>query len=304
MKKTKLLASAGALVVLGSAGFLAVPNANGTTITITAGAGSSVSCTITGGAKIATPLMNDWSQAAHASDPGDAAAAPAPVASKDAATYTGNATIEAAMASIPDVTFSAAPAPVTTSAKLAGVCSGTVQDLQGSTGVASGALVSTSVSGGTSRSTCSGLVPDPLNPTTFTSIITWKGTGTTKIAPSTVTSTLGELVSTHGVGFELTATGITGSFAGGTSVADAYIDTTTLGAILGSASTSAAQSGSLCEATLSGKFTPAASGPAAGSSDAIAIKLKKPKGLKAITIGNSGPQGIGTPADSTITLSR
>src|SRR5665213_1235748 len=43
--------------------------------TITAGAGSSISCAITGVAHLSVPLVNDWVASAHATDPVAAVAA-------------------------------------------------------------------------------------------------------------------------------------------------------------------------------------------------------------------------------------
>ncbi|HEY1737948.1 MAG TPA: hypothetical protein VGI86_04525 [Acidimicrobiia bacterium] len=96
---------------------------------------------------------------------------------------------------------------------------------------------------------------------------------------------MAQLIDSHGVGFQITPTtgGTTGSFAGGTGVTNAYVDLTTIGALSeGPATFSAPTAGSnICEPSVSEKFTAAAP----GTSDAIALKLKKPKGLKAITIG-------------------
>jgi len=306
VKKMKWLSATGAVLALGAAGFVTTSSpASGSTPLITAGPGSHVHCTITGTAKLAPALANDWSQAAHSggnADPGDAGAAPAPIVSKDAATYTGNATIAAAVASIPNTTYTAnggAPTAVTTTAKVATAsCTSTlVKDITTPTitdNVVSASIASGSISTGANEATCGGLANT--SGTTFQSIIKWKGT-TAKITPTTVVSNLAAIadIGNTGVGFDLTADGtggtsITGSFAsatGGSSESKAFIDATTLNAILGASATSATQTTSVCEPLLTGKFTPAA----AGASDAIAIKLKKPKGLKAIGVTNSGGQG-------------
>lgn len=286
MKAFKWFGAAGAIVALGSAGFLSsVPGASGATITITAGTGSSVSCTIAGTAKLAPTLVNDWSQAQHSGANADPNA---------------NATVKAAMASIPNDTFSAGTVAVTTSSKVSATCTGTVTDGTNTTGVASATITSSSISAGTSEATCSGLASP--GSSTFSSTIAWKGTGTTKIANTTSTLALASLVDTHGVGFDLTAnpstagTSISGSFAGGSTETKAYIDGTTLNAIAGGPSTFDTPSTSVCEATLSSKFTPA--GP--GVSDSVAIKLKKPKGLKQITIG----PGLFDNTPSSLTISK
>ena len=304
MKKTKWLGATGAVIALGAVGFIGTSSPASGTVTVTAGPGSHVHCTIGGTAKLSPALANDWSKAAHSgsnADPGDAGAAPAPVVSKDALTYSGNATITAAVASIPNTVYTAnngANTAVTTSAKVASLTCSATHVVDATTPsltaeVASGAVVSSSISTGTSEATCGGLASTAGS--TFQSIITWKSTSTTKITPTTVVSNLSAIadIGTDGVGFDLKAgpsqsgTSITGSFAGGTSESKAYIDATTLNALLGAPATTAAQTTNICEPLLTGKFTAAA----AGASDAVALKLKKPKGLKAITITNSGVQG-------------
>jgi len=287
VKTHKWLGATGAVLALSAAGFVAAPAAQGT-ITIVPGSGSSVSCDIAGTAKLSPALANDWPKASHQADPGDASATGA-VVSKDAATYTGNATITAAIASIPDSNYSAGSVAVTTSAKVASIsCSGTVTDGTHSDTMLSAAIGSSSISAGTSEATCGGLASPGTS--LFTSIVKWKTNGGAKVADSTVTSSLATLTDAHGVGFELDADGtggtsITGSFSGGSSTSKAYVDGTTFGAITGSGSngksTTAANSTSPCEPTINGKFTPAAS----GVSDAVGIKLKKPKGFKLITLG-------------------
>jgi hypothetical protein len=279
VKKFKWFGAAGAIVALGSAGFLTTGVAEGSTPTITAGAGSSVSCNIAGPAKLSPPLKNDWSKAAHSGGNADP---------------NSNATVKAAMASIPDTTYSAGSVPVTTSAKVTGTCTGTVTDGTNTASVTGIQITSSSISAGTSEATCSGLASPGTS--TFTSIIKWTATGA-KVTGSTATSTLATLGDAHGLGFELTASGanITGSFAGGTSDAKAYVDLTTINAIAGGPSTFDTPTTSVCEPTLKEKFTAAT----AGASDAVGIKLKPGKGLKLITIG---PGLDATP--SSITASR
>jgi hypothetical protein len=302
----KWLGATGAVLALSAVGFVGTTSSPASgTVTVTAGPGSHIHCVITGAAKLAPGLANDWDPSAHTSDPGDAfgpgstANPKGGIASKTDPDVTGNAVIKAAVASIPSTTYTANngnPTVVSTSAKVAsGVCSNThVVDATTpslTAEVASVSIVSTSDSSGTNEATCGGLADT--SGTLFQSIVSYKSTTTTKIAPSTITSTLAAItdIGNTGVGFDLQADGsngtvITGSFAsaaGGHSESKAYIDGTTLGAILSAPSDSSKNSGSLCEAQISGKFTPAAP----GASDAIAIKLKKPKSLKAITIQSS-----------------
>jgi len=323
VKKMKWLGATGAVIALGAVGFVGTSSPASGTVTITAGPGSHVHCTITGVAKLAPALANDWDHTAHSSDPGDAfgpgstATIKGGIASKTDPDVTNNATIKAAVASIPDTVYAANsgnPTVVHTAAKVVstGTCSNThVVDATTpslTAEVASISIVSTSDSTGANEATCGGLADT--SGTQFQSTVTYKSTSTTKIAPSVITSNLAAIadIGNTGVGFDLTADGtggtsITGSFAGGSSESKAYIDGTTLNAILGASATSAAQATSVCEPTMSGKFTPAA----LGASDAVAIKLKKPKGLKAITIqsSNAAVNGQGStiaPNDTPSTL--
>ena len=268
----------------GAVGFVAAPGADAATVTLNAGTGSSVTCTITGSVKISPPLMDNWDHTQHTNDPNT------------------NETVKAAMASIPDVPFSAGHVPVTTTSKSTATCSGTAVDPTITTGpnsapITSATITSTSISSGTNDATCLNL-NSSTGSTDLHSIITWKTTASGfKIAASDVHSDVSQLIDGHGAGFKITPTSSTGSFAGGSGETDAYVDKATIdalgdGAASGNPPTfdNGAPLGAfgnpvLCQPTLSEKFTPASSGPAQGSSDAIAIKLKKPKGLKAITIG-------------------
>jgi hypothetical protein len=294
VKITKWLGATGAVLALGAVGFITVPAANGATLTLTAGAGSSAHCTITGTAKVSPGLANNWDPSAHTNDPDTV--------------ESNNATIKAAMASIPATTYGVA-GTTTVSAKIPAVCTGTIVDpSQGSATTTLASATFSAVSATAGDGTCGGLVGD-VGTSTFTTTITWKGTSSTKINPTTVTSTLGALADGHGIGFDLKSSSsqIVGSFAGPStsntaSEVKAYIDSTTEGAELGSAATfdnptatSSLFGPDVCEPQLSEKFTPASP----GVSDAVAIKLKKPKGLKAIGI-------ITTPdnTQSTLTMSR
>jgi len=96
-----------------------------------------------------------------------------------------------------------------------------------------------------------------------------------------------QLIDSHGIGFEITPEtsnpGNSGSFLGGSGETKAYVDGASIFALAaGPASFDSPDPlSTICQATLSKKFTAAT----VGASDAVALKLKKPKGLKAITIG-------------------
>jgi hypothetical protein len=262
--RIRLFVTAGTVLATAGLGLVAPSAANAAKPTITAGSGSDVTCAIGGKAKLDPPLKNDWVQADHQSDPN------------------GNATVVAAMASIPDTTYSVF-GPVTTSAKIKSIsCTGTVTDGTNIANITSAKMTALSTNGdGVTPATCAGLVPDPLAPPqTFDTHIDWKA-DTALVTSTDITSTLDSLIDAHGVGFELTSTGITGSFAGGTSVADAYVGADAFNAISGTPSDSVTPSASICEAQVNLKLTPAEP----GASDAVKIKLKKPKGLKTIVVG-------------------
>ena len=273
MKISKWLGASAAVLALGAAGFIAVPSANASAPTITAGAGSNVTCTVVGSVKLSPGLTDPWLHSQHSG------------ANADPST---NATVKAAMASIPDdatwVAGDGAGTPVTTSSKSTATCTGTITDgTNTDTSGLAASITSTSVSDGTNPAECSSLSTNT-GSSTLTSIIKWAGTPD-KIAPSTVTSTVSQLIDSHGAGFEITpvAHETTGSFANGSGVTKAYVDITTIGALSEAPTTFGAPTsgGDVCEPSVSEKFTAATT----GASDAIALKLKKPKGLKAITIG-------------------
>lgn len=262
MKLHKWLAAAGVVAISGAGAFVAAPEADAA-ITITAGPGSSVTCDFNGSAKLAPTLVNDWSQAAHQADPAT------------------NATLKSAIASIADVTYSVA-GPVSTSAKGTGVCTGTVTDGVNSTTVTAVKVASSSTGTSTDPATCSGLSTPSV--ATYTSTLSWTG-ATAKVAPSVGTSGIATLVDAHGVGFTLASTSVTGSFAGGSTVSNVYIDANTFNAATGGPADSATPVPvSPCEAALSIKFT-AAGAANSGVGDSVSVKLKKPKGLKGITLG-------------------
>jgi hypothetical protein len=128
-----------------------------------------------------------------------------------------------------------------------------------------------------------------------------------------VFSTTASFTDAHGAGFLITpdpANPGSGSFSGGTGSTHAYVDAQTIADLLGAPATfdnPTAESAlfppltSLCEPTVSAKFTPAPAG--GGASDSIAVKLKKPKGLKAITIGAGTFDTTNTQSTLTVSVS-
>jgi len=301
-------------MAIGAAGFLAVPNssAGGTVPPLVAGAGSSVTCSVAGPAKLAPALADDWIAADHASDP------------------TAVPTWKAAIASIPTHTY-ASFGPVSTSAKIgtvAGSCTGTVTDDGGATHetILSGKLAALSVSGdNVTEATCGGLASAATGggedgPQTFDSVISWTSVSGRKIAPSDIHATL-KGITAGGTGFGLEsgpahsadgglAGDITGSFGGGSSETKAYIDAVSLTALTIATfeitpSIAHPDLGDVCEPTASIKTTTASDTLGALTSDGISIKVKKPKGLKSIVLGNTAAQGcVSSCHDSTITISR
>jgi len=303
----KWLGATGAVMAIGAAGFLAAPSsANGAVPPVVATHGS-ISCSITGPAKLAPALVDDWTAADHASD-----------------SSTAVQTFKDAVASIPEHTY-ASNGPVSTSAKIAGTCSGTANDGTTTVHVVSAKMVALSVSGdNATEATCAGLATAATGtgedgPQSFDSTIAWTTqTGEAKLAPTTIHATLGSVIEGGYTGFQLSAgpanaglgSDVTGSFAGGNSLAKAFIDASSLTALtiatLGIHPNFATPDLSdVCEASM-GIKSAVASDPGTGglTSDAIAIKVKKPKGLKQIVVGNTAAQGCTSScADSTITVS-
>ena len=273
MKKMKWFGATGAVLALGAVGLIGTTSsANGATITIQAGAGSRVTCDIAGTMKISPSLSNPWLQSDHSGSNADP---------------NSNATVKAAMASIPDdstwVANGGAAEPITSTGKIASAsCGGNVTDGTNTTAVTAASIATTVVT--TAPPTCAAIIG--IVGAQFQTVI--KSTGATdKIAPTTLAATSGVLSDAHGVGLQLTSGPSdvsAGSFAsaGSHSVSDDFVDGNTILAFAATPATfdSPAPLGT-CEASLSEKFTPAA----VGASDAIALKLKKPKGFKGIIIG-------------------
>jgi len=283
----KWLGATGAVLALSAVGFVSQSSSASGATTITAGPGSRITCTISGTAKLSPGLSNPWLQSDHSGANADP---------------NSNATIKAAMASIADdstwLANGGANTPVTTSAKVSGSCSGTVKDATNNAltdTVSAAAISALTTSVGDSPASCGGLADPGTN--TYTTTIKWTGT-TAKITPTVLNSTLAVLADAHGVGFQLTSAPADvqpGSFAsaGSHSVSNAYVDGGTIFAIAGGPPTfDAPTPSSVCQPAISAKFTAAT----VGASDAVAIKLKKPKSLKAVGIttasGDSTPSSL------------
>jgi hypothetical protein len=264
---------AGATLAVAAGGLMLGSGASqAATASFTPAAGSSVSCHFTAKVKLSVKLKNDWKQSQHQSDP------------------------DAGVRAVPDTQF-ATNGPVTTTSKGKSIdCTGFVVNPVGGAHFPVTAMKIASVQNGTDpgEATCAGLVPGPSSPP-FTSTISYKVTGA-KIPDSVVTSTLAAYVAPDlAVGFELTATNITGSFASGSSDSKAFIDQTTLAAFTGSPSTSTTPSTSVCEAQL--KIKPAT------TTKPESVKLKGGKGLSKIGIGPGYSLTTGQPTGDNSSLS-
>jgi hypothetical protein len=264
IRRIALAGAAGALV-LGGLAASGMGTAGAATPTITTATSANISCTITAKAKLSPGLKNDWKQSQHTSD------------------------ANADVAAIADTQF--APAgPTTTSAKSKSIaCTGSATD---GTNVATITGLKITLSAGTPAvdnpplqedGTCAGLsaTADPMDvAATYTSAIKFKTTGA-KLADTTVS---GSTITPAGLGFSISGGTISGSLAGGNSKSQANIDATTAQAITTLPATSTNPSGTPgalganneCEASIKIKAGPHHS-----------AKLKGPKGLKKITIGQS-----------------
>lgn len=299
--KTKLVALAAAAAAI--TGGMLTSRAEAVKPTITAGPGSSVTCEFTAKAaftKAGAPvaLKNDWDDADHQSDPGF----------NSKTNTSGDAAVTAAVAAVPDTTFSVA-GPITTDSKgktVTGTCSGTVTDGVNSASIDSAKIVSTATSAGVGQATCAGLA-DTSNAGTYNTVITWKSK-TATITDTNTSASIAALLDADGsIGFELTSSGanITGSFAGGTADTKAYLDAKTGPGILAGITgpkVDSQNAGSIktlnpCEPSLKVKIN---------KTPPDSATIKGGKGLKKIGIGPSGANLFGAPngKPSTISFSR
>jgi hypothetical protein len=266
--RTKAIAVIGAALTtaLVAAGPLAAASP-----TFTAATGS-VSCTIVGkgsftdehGAK--TALKNDWKKADHQADPGSTAVA-------------------AAVAALPDTRFSP-DGPITITAKFRAACTGSATG-EGHTAQVTGAtIVTTAVSSGDpgSPSQCGDIL---LGGAVSNSTVTWKASKA-KINPTTITGDdLTPLIDSHGIGFNLQSGAVTGSFAGGTDMTNAYLDAVSgpsvLNGIIGpkvdSSNASTIKTANPCEPSLKVK---------APKNPPDVATIKGGKGIKKIGVGAAG----------------
>ena len=211
MKARLIKSGLAAVVAVGGMLAMTATSASAHTPTITAGAGSSVSCQITGSAKLVPPIKNDWTQSQHSSDP------------------------DPAVVAIPDTVF-AANGPVTTTAKGAGTCSGNVTD-----GVNTASVTTVKFTlatdpahpGSGGEATCAGLL-GTAGTAEYNITIKWTATGA-KVTPTTITDAT---LAVSGLGFALSGGTVAGSFAGGSVNSQANVDSTTIGAILQAPATS------------------------------------------------------------------
>lgn len=217
IRKIAVAATAGALALGGLAAFGA--GTAGAVTQVTAGAGSSITCTtIKAKATLSPALKDNWVKADHATDP------------------------DLAFRNIPDTTFaSIGPVAVGATTK-ASTCSGTIT---GPGAPAGGILVKKATltlsgdpafPGLSNPATCKALThPAPPAPTDakYKVTVAWSsGTKGFTIAPTTAT---GVGLQNAGVGFAIGGGTITGSFAGGSSTTQANVDAKTLGYFLTSA---------------------------------------------------------------------
>lgn len=266
MSKTLIKSALALAVAAGGLIALSAAPAAAAKPTIIAGPGSSISCDITGVAKLSVPLMNDWVASAHASDP------------------------VAAVVALADQMY-ALNGPENTTIKGKGTCTGTVTDGTNSASVTAVKFTVTTDpahQGNTGEQTCVALLTNnPPSTTQFDSVISYSTTDPAKIAPSNVTGqTLAPL------SFSLVGGTVTGSFAGGTIGAVGVPDATTITAITAAAPTSAAPTptSNKCQPTLKVKTNKLGT----------TATLLPPKGLKVIHL--VGP--IAPNAGSTFSASR
>ncbi len=220
-------------------------------LTVTAGAGSSISCNITAKVKLTPSLKNNWIQSQHAGDP------------------------DAAVRAIVDTTF-AANGPVIISVKGSGTCTGTVTDGVNTLPVTS---VKFSVTndpahlGSATPATCTSLLTGmPPSTAEYDTSISYGATGG-KVTPTTITDQVIPPVS-----FSISGGTISGSFAGGTATTNGVPDSTTVSAITQApaSSTNPVPAFPQCEASIKIK--------AASAKHPETATLKAPKGLKKVGI--------------------
>ena len=249
--KSALVASlaAGGVIAL-----TAVP-ASAAKITITAGAGSSVSCSTNATAKLAPALKNDW-----VASPGD---------------------------SVPPVagllgTQFASPGPVTTSAKGTGTCTGTATDGTNSASIIGVKKLTVATDpahpGTTGEATCSSLVAGG-STALFNTTIEWISGNSDKIANTTITDSAIS-TSLSPLGFQFTGGTASGSFTGASFTSISPVSTALIAEVTQAQETgSQAQAGTYtslgCEPTLKIKEK---------SGVPVSASLKAPKGLKQIVI--------------------
>lgn len=266
-----------AALTAGGLAAVAVGQAGAAKPVITQVTGGSVNCSMEAKAKIKPKLKNNWVQAAHAGD-------------------------IPAVAALPNTTF-ADQAPVNVSANAKTIaCTGSVTNGVASAAVTGMKIKLTQISnaidnpplspGATCVNLLSGTNPEDVA-ATYQMHIKFKTVGA-KLADTTITGS--QITPGGGLGFIIDGGTIGGSFAGGSSSSQAYIDPATLAAVTAAPATSSqpVPSSVLCEASLKIKDK------TKKGVVTTTAKFKKPKGLGKIVVGNN----LLPPGDpSTITMS-
>jgi hypothetical protein len=250
LRKTLITASALAVAVGGLVGGTAL-SASAKTATITATSGN-VNCNITAKAKLAPSLKNNWVQSDHSSDP------------------------NAAVRAIPNTTF-ASNGPVQTNAKAKSTsCSGTAS--QGSVhATVTGAKISLTNDpahpGSSNPATCTAFLSnDPPSTAQYIVTVRWKASGA-KLIDTTIK---GAGIAPAGLGFAITGGTVSGSFAGGSSNAQANVDGATITTVTAGPPSSAHPDTGACQPRLKLK--------AATAKKPASASLKSPKGFKKIGV--------------------
>ncbi len=217
---------------------------------ITAGPGSSLSCSVTAKVKLSPGLKDNWVKADHQTDPNSAVRA------------------------LPDTTF-ASNGPVSTTVKGKGTCSGTVTgggQTASVTGIKFTLGPDPAAPGSSDPATCTSLLTTTDSTARYDVTISWKASGA-KVNPTSIT---GASITPMGLGFQTSGGTITGSFAGGTSTSQGNVDGTTISAFVQPAPTSSSPTPAFpqCQPTLKLK----------SKKGVNSASLKAPKGLKKITI--------------------
>jgi len=253
----KQIVKIGLAVALTGGGAIALSTvtAGAAKVVITAGPGSSASCSLTATAKLAPALKNDW-----VASPGDSVPA---------------------VAALPNTQFGS-PGPVATSAKATGSCTGTATDGTNTATITGIKKLTIAVDpahpGSSAEATCSSLLAG--STAQFNTTIEWSTSGD-KVANTTVTdSAIG--ISLSPIGFTFSGGTVSGSFAGGSisslgTVSPAVIAEVTQPQETGAQAQANSYTSLGCEPTLKLKTN---------GKGVTTASLKKPKGFKEIVVSS------------------